>query len=111
MKVNHLIYDDGHIAVAMIAADESKAANQLYHIGVRWLAPRDIMKNGRAVKTTNVMGGETDWFLLPHTLGVGVAKALIERKAAEPKDFDSANFSRMMTWLVELEEVFDGMCY
>jgi hypothetical protein len=111
MKVTHLIYDDGVIAVAMIASDELAAANQLFHIGVRWLAPKSYRKDGVEVATTNVMDGETDWFLLPHTLGVGVAKALIERKAAEAKDFDGVAFSRMMTWLVKSEEVFDGMCY
>ena len=111
MKVQHLIYDDGVIAVALIAGDESAAARQLFHLGVRWLAPKSYRKAGIEVAVTNIMGGETDWFLLPHTLGVGVAKALIQRKAAEPENFDGLAFSRMMTWLVAKKEVFDGMAY
>lgn len=111
MKVKHLIYEDGVIAVALIARDESTAARQLFHVGVRWLAPKSYSKAGIEVAVTNVMGGETDWFLLPNTLGVGVAKALIQRHAADPKCFDGMAFSRMMTWLVAKKEVFDGMAY
>jgi hypothetical protein len=111
MKVTHLVYDDGHISVAMIAPDEKSGEYQLYHMAVRWLAPKNVRKNGLEVPTTNAMGGETDWFLLPHTLGVGVAKALIEREAADKENFDGAGFSRMVTWLVDRKEIFDGMCY
>jgi hypothetical protein len=60
------------------------------------------------------MGGETEWFLLPHSFGVAVARTLIEQKVADcglAASFNEQGFKRMVVWLVEMEELTDAMCY
>lgn len=106
------VYSDGVIAVALVAADLERAEKNLMHLAVRWLPPlpyRD--KAGNTVLTTNVMGGETDWFYLPHTFGAAVGKKLVEQKAAGLESFQVDGFARMVSWLVEMKELDDAMCY
>ena len=80
------IYNDGEIHVALMRYTGNES---VYHVGLRWLEPRPSRgRSGEAVATTNIMGGATDWFLLPHSLGVAVAKTLLERHLAGLIGFD-----------------------
>jgi hypothetical protein len=108
MKKATTIYNDGEIHVARL---RSPGTDDLYHIGLRWLEPRSYHKGGELVATTNIMGGATVWFLLPHSLGVAVAKALLERHVAGLCGFDPENVTKLGRWLVEGEELPDSMCY
>ena len=66
------------------------------------------------VDTTNIMGGETQWFLLPHSFGVAVGRNLVEQEVAGDglsNFFDEIAFKRMVDWLVEMEEFSEAMCY
>jgi hypothetical protein len=110
--VEHAVYADGVIAVSLVAEDLERAQKNLVHLAIRWLPPlpyRD--KAGNLVPTTNVMGGETDWFRLPHSFGVAVGKKLVEQRAAGLQGFQDDGFARMVAWLVEMEELDDAMCY
>jgi hypothetical protein len=79
---------------------------------MRWLLPKPHKgKDGQVVQTTNIMGGETDWFLLPHSFGAAVGRTLIEQKVGGLEFFHEDGFKRMVSWLVEMEELEDGMCY
>lgn len=110
--VEYAVYSDGVIAVALVAEDLEGAEKNLLHLAIRWLPPlpyRD--KAGKPVPTTNVMGGETDWFWLPYTFGTAVGKKLVEQKVAGLDGFQVDGFARMVAWLVDMEELDDAMCY
>jgi hypothetical protein len=110
--VEYAVYSDGVIAVSLVAEDMERAEKNLVNLAIRWLPPvpcRD--KAGKLVPITNVMGGETDWFWLPHTFGAAVGKKLVEQKAAGLEGFQADGFARMVAWLVDMEELDDAMCY
>jgi hypothetical protein len=113
-KIQHDVYSDRDIAVALVAENAEDAAKMLYRIGIRWLTPGTVQDKDGAViaHLTNVMGGETDWFILPHDFSVAVARSLIEKKVAgNLPHFVDEGFSKMISWLVEMEELRDGMNY
>jgi hypothetical protein len=115
MNPKYIVYDDGVISVGFFAEDSEADQEHLLHLGMRWLRPIPYEnKNGQLVETTNVMGGETQWFLLPHSFGVTIARRLIEQKVAESGlsiYFNDQAFKRMVSWLVEMDELSDAMCY
>lgn len=115
LNPSYRVYEDGDIAVALFAKDADADQKDLLHLGVRWLLPKPCQrKDGRVVQLTNIMGGETDWFLLPHSFGVAVGRTLIEQKVSDcglEQFFNPDGFKRMVTWLVEMEELTGSMCY
>lgn len=112
MEVKHPIYEDGEIAAELWATDATSAERNLWHLAIRYLSPPDYLrKDGGTVKVSNVMGGETDWFVLPHSFGVAIAKSLIEQKVAGLSGFSEYGFARMVEWLIEMSEISDAMCY
>lgn len=114
MIVEHRVYDDGVVAAALLTHDKARSEHESFarHLAIKWLLPTSYRdKQGVEVPTTNIMGGETDWFILPLTLGAAIGKQLIEQKAAGLPGFDEAGFAAMVEWLLEGEDIFDGMCY
>ena len=112
MKVQYPIYEDGVIAVALLAQDTSSAERSLFHLAIRYLSPQTYQnKDGSAATVTNLMGGETEWFIVPYSFGVAIAKSLIEQKVSGLSGFYEDGFARMVNWLIELEEISDAMCY
>lgn len=111
----YIVYDDGHISVGLFAEDSEVDRKHSLHLGVRWLCPQPYRgKDGQLVITTNIMGGETGWFLLPCSFGYAIGRTLIEQKVADQglaKNFNEQGFKRMVSWLVEMEELTDAMCY
>ena len=57
------------------------------------------------------MGGETDWFILPYSFSVAIGKYLIEQKTAGLQGFYDDGFTKMVNWMIEMEEIPDAMCY
>jgi len=81
-------------------------------LAIRYLRPKEYRdKAGHLHPTTNVMGGETDWFLLPYTFGAAVGRILAEQKLAGLPGFRQNGFEKMITWLVDTGELTDAMCY
>ena len=120
MKMNarrrptYLVYEDGVIAVALFAEDASADRKDVLHLGVRWLKPFMKNRTGELVLGTNVMGGETEWFLLPHSFGASVGRTLINQKVSNcglADYFNPRGFKRLTKWLVEMEEIDSSMCY
>ncbi len=112
MKIEHLIYEDGTISVSLFAKDETAAERHLFNIQIKYLQPQSHRnKEGELVKVTNIMGGETDWFILPYSFSISIGKTLIEQKTSGLSGFREDGFERMINWLVELEEIQDSMCY
>lgn len=115
MDPKYTVYQDGTIAVGLFAEDAAADEKHLLHVGVRWLRPEPYRaRDGRIQETTNVMGGETQWFLLPHSFGAAVGRRLIEQRVADcglAEYFDEPGFKRMVSWLVDMEELSDSMCY
>ena len=106
------VYEDGVISVSVVADDAGKAERNLWHLATRWLAPQPYRnKTGDTAQTTNVMGGETNLFILPHTFGAAIGKKLIEQNVSGLPGFHAEGFARMVAWLVDMEELSDAMCY
>jgi hypothetical protein len=112
MEVKHPIYEDGEIAAVLWATDTTSAERNLWHLAIRYLCPQDYLrKDGSTVGVSNMTGGETEWFVVPHSFGVAIAKSLIEQKAAGLSGFSEDGFTRMVEWLIEMSEISDAMCY
>ncbi len=112
IKPKYIIYDDGVISVGLHAENTDADERDLIQVAIKWLTPQPYkQKDGTIVETTNLMGGETSWFLLPHTLGAAVGKKLTEQKTAGLSGFQDDGFNRMVKWLVEMEHLDDAMCY
>ena len=108
VTLQDLVYDDGEIAVGLVTVQDDDRRS---HMALRWLAPEPCRKGQELVPTTNLMGGETAWFVIPFSLAVGIARVLTEQKAAGLEGFREEGFSKMVSWLVDLEEFNDAMCY
>ncbi len=112
MHVTCPVYEDTVIAVVLWAEDEQAAEKCLFTLAVRYLPPEDYRdRDGDLTQTTNCMGGETDWFILPYDFGVASAKRLIEQKVGGLTGFNGDGFQKMVRWLVEMQEMPDAMCY
>lgn len=57
------------------------------------------------------MGGETDWFVLPHTFGATIGKKLFEQYNAGLEGFDKSEVEILKNWLIDLEIIDNVMCY
>lgn len=112
MKIEHPIYEDGVIAIALNAVNESDAENSLFNLAIKYLKPENYKNSeGELVKLTNVMGGETDWFIIPSSLGFPMAKTLVEQKVSGLRGFNEDGFQKMINWMIEMEEIECGMSY
>ena len=104
-----IIYKDTVIEISIVDNSESP---ELKQIAIRYLKPKDyINKNGDKMKVTNVMGGETDLFILPHTFGAAIGKKLFEQRNAGLKGFEENGYKELLKWLIEMEIIEDAMCY
>jgi len=84
----------------------------LKSIALRYLKPNSYKsKDGQEVLVTNAMGGETDWFVLPHTFGATIGKKLFEQYNAGLEGFDSNAVTTLKDWLIDMEIIDDAMCY
>ena len=112
IKPKCIIYDDGVISIGLHVENTETDENDLFHIAIKWLTPEPYQqKDGTIVETTNIMGGETSWFVLPYSIGTAVGKKLAEQKIAGLPGFHESGFNRMVKWLVEMEYIDDSMCY
>src|SRR5262245_54670709 len=99
MKLQHVVYEDGVIAVALVFPSPSESSISL---AIRWLKPHPYTrKNGQVVEVTNHMGGETDWFVIPLTFAAAVGRTLVEQQATGLAGFQSDGFAALVRWLVE----------
>jgi hypothetical protein len=112
MSIEYLIYEDGVIAVMLLAENEVAAQKSLFTLAMRYLPPGSYRdKSDSLVKMTNCMGGETDWFILPYSFSVAIGRYLIEQKTAGLLGFSDDGFTKMVNWMIEMEEIPDAMCY
>ena len=103
------LYKDSVIEVIIITNIEN---NSLKSIALKYLNPENYLdKNGDEVIVTNVMGGETDWFILPHTFGIAVGKKLFEQYSLGLEGFEKSGIKNLKEWLLEFEIIDDAMCY
>lgn len=110
MSIEHQVYADDVIAVSLFAESEEAAFENRMVLAIKYLPPKSYQKAGETVPTTNKMGGETAWFLLPFDFGVAVAKSLVEKKIAGLEGLSEDGFARTVAWLVDLEELTNAMC-
>jgi len=107
MNIESIVYDDGEISVALV-----KARNETTNLNMamKWLEPKPSYKHGREIQSSNVMGGETEWFILPGTFAGAIGKVLVELKVTGMPYFNEDGFSLLVQWLVEYEYLNDAMC-
>jgi hypothetical protein len=107
MNVRHEVYEDGVIAVALVSLPERELG-----LAIRWLDPGQVVDRDGHVRTlTNVVGGETAWFCVPHTFAAAIGRKLVEQKAAGLPGFDEDGFAALVAWLKQGGELDDTMCY
>lgn len=112
IKPRFLVYEDGIIEVGLFAESDESEQNHLLNIGLRWLSPEPVINNeNMLVEVTNIMGGDTSWFILPTDYSYAVARQLVEKKVSGTKGFFEDGFNRMIDWLVEMEQISNDMCY
>jgi len=107
VKVEHLIYEDTVIAIALVS---TRHHGEFVNLALRWLPPEGYVgTDGTTV--TNLMEGATDWFIIPFTLAAAIGKTLVGQNAAGLDGFRDDGFRAMVSWLVEVEQLEDAMCY
>jgi hypothetical protein len=115
MNPKCIIYNDKDIEVGLFNDDDSADDENIIHLGIRWLEPPAYnSSDGKTILNTNIMGGETGWFLLPHSFGAAVGRKLIEQKAADcglAEFFNDNAYKRMVAWLVDMDEISGAMEY
>ena len=106
---NKTLYKDSVIEVKILIANNNKS---LKSIALKYVKPINYNdRNGNEVIVTNAMGGETNWFILPHTFGVTIGKILFEQYNAGLSGFNKTEIKILKEWLIEMEAVNDSMCY
>lgn len=106
---DQILYRDSVIEVKILTADDNESMKS---IALRYLKPEDYKgKNGQKVHVTNAMGGETDWFVLPHTFGGTIGKKLFEQYNAGLDGFDKRVVEVLKNWLIDMEIIDDAICY
>ncbi len=104
-----IVYNDAVFAVGMINTNKEK---EIFHLSIKYAKPEPIRnQRGQIEEISNIMGGETDWFILPHTFAVGVVKVLIELKVSGMFGFSEEGFQKMVNYFVEMEDIQDGVSY
>jgi hypothetical protein len=111
MGIKIPVYEDGVIAIALVSETPESAKKLLFNIAIRYLPPESYFKNGEVIATTNKMGGETDWFVIPFSFSSAIGRQLIEQKVSGLQGFNESGFSRMIEWLIEMNEIDDAMGY
>jgi len=107
--MNEILYKDPVIEVKILTDDDNESVKS---IALRYLKPGNYNgKDGQEVRVTNAMGGETDWFVLPHTFGAAIGKKLFEQYNAGLEGFDKREVEILKNWLIDMEVIDDAMCY
>ena len=105
----NILYNDSVIEIKLETDKKNKA---LKFIALRYVKPCDCKdKNGEIIHVTNAMGGETDWFILPHTFGAIIGKKLFEQYNAGLMGFNKKNIGLLRDWLIDMAIIDDSMCY
>ena len=114
MELKSIIYEDDVIAIGIgpLTPRYENAKEDILCLAIRYVPSEPYKsKDGKLIETTNKMGGATDWFVLPSSFEGPIGKKLIEQRAAGLPGFDEHGFALMVSWLVDREEIEDGMCY
>ena len=103
------IYSDSVIEIALFTDTESV---DIKRIGIRYIKPQNYFdKQDKEVTVTNIMGGETDWFILPEIFSQVIGKKLFEQYNAGLKGFDTQTIEKLRNWLIDFEIIDDAMTY
>jgi hypothetical protein len=106
---DQILYKDSVIEVKILTDDDNEL---LKRIALRYLKTGSYKgKDGQEVLVTNAMGGETDWFVLPHTFGATIGKKLFEQYNAGLEGFDKRAVKVLKDWLIDMGIIDDAMCY
>ncbi len=110
IMINEIIYDDDIIAVRISSQADR---DDILQISLRYCAPKDVKdKNGEVIgHLMNRMGGETDWFILPHTFGAEIGRKLFEQYNAGLDGFNKNAVLILKQWLIDMEVIHVAMCY
>ena len=103
------LYKDSVIEVKLLANDIDPS---LKNIALKYVKPGGYKdKEGNEIIETNVMGGETEWFILPHTFSAVIGKKLFEQYHAGLFGFDENEIKVLKDWLIDMDVIDNAMCY
>ena len=104
-----ILYKDSVIEVKILKDQENESMKR---IALRYVKPENYKdKDGREIVLKNAMGGETDWFTLPHSFGATIGKKLFEQYNAGLNGIDKREVENLKKWLIDMEIIDDAMCY
>lgn len=104
-----ILYKDSVIEVKILVQQSDRS---LKRIALKYVKPVNYNnKNGNEIIVTNLMAGETDWFILPYTFGVAVGRTLFEQYSAGLLGFNKVEIAILKEWLIEMEVISDAMSY
>lgn len=108
--INEIIYYDDIITIRISSQGDR---DDILQISLRYYAPKNVKdKNGEVMgHLTYNMGGETDWFILPHTFGVEIGRKLFELYNAGLDGFNKNAVLILKQWLKDMEVIHVAMCY
>jgi hypothetical protein len=103
------LYTDSVIEVKIQTDNDNESMKSL---ALKYRKP-EIHRDKAGIErlVTNSMGGETDWFVLPHTFGAAIGKKLFEQHHAGLKGFDKYGVVVLKDWLLDMEIIDNAMCY
>lgn len=105
-----IIYDDGVFALGLVRSPH--VDDPPLRLALRWLEPQPyIGRHGALIETTNLMGGATDWFILPVSFAYPIGRELIQMHAVSNAYFDPEGLSALVDWLVHDGELSGGVGY
>jgi len=103
------IYSDSVFEIALFPDTETV---DIKRIGIRYIKPQNYFdKQDNEVTVTNIMGGETDWFILPEIFSQVIGKKLFEQHNAGLTGFDTQTIEELKNWLIDFEIIDDAMTY
>ncbi|MCL3782713.1 hypothetical protein EMN47_20190 [Prolixibacteraceae bacterium JC049] len=103
------IYSDSVIEIALFPDTETV---EIQRIGFRYIKPQNYSdKYDKKVRVTNIIGEETDWFILPEIFSQVIGKKLFEQYNAGLTGFDTQTIEKLKNWLIKFEIIDDAMTY
>ena len=99
-NLDALIFEASPAGIA-IAMFERRGGSERA-LGFRWV------QSGEA---TTYFGKDSDWILLPNDFAVCAARRIIEKKAVGMEGIHEDGYRKMLSMLLDEEEIIPGMCY
>ncbi len=104
------LYNDEVISIGL-NIESVRHGVSIIRVAMKYCDPGLYNRDGAKIELTNVMNGETDWFILPYSYGVAIAKTLYEQYCSGLTGFDKTGIEILKEWLIEEELISIAVSY